>query len=407
MMSKPASYLVRSALTLLVLIAALVTTACGTSSTSIATSTGPDPVKCQVSLASPSSIDASGGAAMLSVTTQPECAWSVSSGVNWISVSPASGQGPGNVEVRVTANDGSSTREADIIVNDSRVRVSQRAPCRYALAPDNQILAAGGGGGTVTVTTNGECAWTAATDVSWIRVTSPLSGSGNGNVNFTVSANSGTDRTGSIEVGGQRSVVTQTGVIASSCTYAIFPASQNISATGGAGSPVSVTTQNGCRWTATSNASWITVTSGASGTANGSVGFAVAANSADARTGTVTIAGRPFTVTQAAVATSPVPAPAPTPTPTPPPPPASCEYSISPRDVKVDAAGGTRTINVSTASGCTWTASTADSWITITSAASGTGSGSVTVSIARNGGKKRNGSVTIAGQNFKVEQAED
>jgi hypothetical protein len=64
---------------------------------------------------------------------------------------------------------------------------------------------------------------------------------------------------------------------------------------------VTVTTTSGCAWTAGSNAPWLTITSGASGTGNGTVGFAAAANTGVARTGTLTIAGQPFTVTQAAV----------------------------------------------------------------------------------------------------------
>ena len=52
-----------------------------------------------------------------------------------------------------------------------------------------------------------------------------------------------------------------------------------------------------------SNASWMTVTSGASGSGPGTVAFSVAANTGAARTGTLTIAGQTFTVTQAAPCT--------------------------------------------------------------------------------------------------------
>ncbi|MGH9801127.1 MAG: putative Ig domain-containing protein, partial [Blastocatellia bacterium] len=53
----------------------------------------------------------------------------------------------------------------------------------------------------------------------------------------------------------------------------------------------------GCAWTATRNAAWILL-SNFGGTGNGSVGFMVAANSGPQRTGTMTIAGLTFTVTQ-------------------------------------------------------------------------------------------------------------
>jgi hypothetical protein len=82
------------------------------------------------------------------------------------------------------------------------------------------------------------------------------------------------------------------------CTYSIFPTSQSFSSAGGSGS-VNVTAPSGCPWTATSNASWITITSGSSGNGNGTVNYSVASNpSTTPRTGTMTIAGQTFIVTQ-------------------------------------------------------------------------------------------------------------
>jgi hypothetical protein len=86
-----------------------------------------------------------------------------------------------------------------------------------------------------------------------------------------------------------------------SCSYSLSPSSQSLSQPVGSGS-VTVTTQSGCAWTAASNAGWITVTSGASGTGNGTVNYSVTQNTgAKSRTGTLTIAGKTFNVTQAGV----------------------------------------------------------------------------------------------------------
>lgn len=83
-------------------------------------------------------------------------------------------------------------------------------------------------------------------------------------------------------------------------TTSISPVSANFSAAGGLGS-VSVTATGA--WTATSNANWITVTSGAAGTGNGTVSYTVAANpSSSSRTGSITIAGLVFSVIQAGAA---------------------------------------------------------------------------------------------------------
>jgi hypothetical protein len=85
----------------------------------------------------------------------------------------------------------------------------------------------------------------------------------------------------------------------STCTYSISPPSQSLTQSGGTGT-VSVSTQSTCPWTASSGSSWLTITSGGSGTGNGTVQYSVAANtSASSRTASSTIAKSVFTVNQA------------------------------------------------------------------------------------------------------------
>ena len=171
------------------------------------------------------------------------------------------------------------------------------------------------------------------------------------------------------------------------CVYTISATSASVAATGGSGS-ISVTAGTGCPWTAASNVSWITVTSGASGTGNGVAQYAVGANtSAAARTGTLTVAGKTFTVTQAA-ATS------------------ACTYSISPVSASIAAAGGAGSVTVTAGAGCAWTAASGAAWLSIASGASGSGSGTVQYSAAANTGTAaRTGTLTIAGQTFTANQA--
>lgn len=83
------------------------------------------------------------------------------------------------------------------------------------------------------------------------------------------------------------------------CTYQLGATSQSMGASGGTGT-FSVTTTSGCNWSATPNASWIQITQGASGSGSGTVGFRVTANSGAARAGTITAAGKTFTVNQSA-----------------------------------------------------------------------------------------------------------
>ena len=82
------------------------------------------------------------------------------------------------------------------------------------------------------------------------------------------------------------------------CSYAITPQTKQFSAQDGSGE-VAVSTQNGCSWTAQSNVNWIAIALGNSGSGPGAVKYLVSSNSGVAsRTGTLTIAGQEFTVSQ-------------------------------------------------------------------------------------------------------------
>jgi hypothetical protein len=54
--------------------------------------------------------------------------------------------------------------------------------------------------------------------------------------------------------------------------------------------------------------------------------------------------------------------------------------------------------------GCSWTAVSQDSWITVTAGGSGSGNGTVTYSVAANPGAARKGTIRIAGKTFTVQQ---
>jgi Putative binding domain, N-terminal len=258
------------------------------------------------------------------------------------------------------------------------------SPCTYAINPTSQSMGQAAATGTVSVTSAGGCSWTAASNASWITITSGSTGSGNGTVGFSVAANSGGTRTGTLTIAGATFSLTQ----GAACAYQINPNNQSIGATGGPGTQVAVSTTSGCTWTATSNASWITVTSGASGSGNGNVNFNVAPNTGSStRTGTLTIAGQTFTVSQDRLV---------------------CTYDISPNNESFEEQGGNgEPIAVSASPGCAWTATSSVPWITITSGLSGVGNGTVRFRVDRNHGNQRTGTMIIAGKTFTVTQEED
>jgi hypothetical protein len=169
------------------------------------------------------------------------------------------------------------------------------ASCSYSISPTSQSFKANAGTGSISVTAQIGCAWNAASNASWITVTSGGSGSGNGMVNYSVAANTGSSpRTGTLTIAGQTFTVNQDG---SSCSYTIGPTGGSFMASGGVGL-ISVIGDLECSWTAVSNSSWVTITSGASGSGYGVVNYSVAAYSGSYRTGTMTIAGQTFTIYQ-------------------------------------------------------------------------------------------------------------
>ncbi|MCU1382794.1 MAG: Serine/threonine kinase associate protein KapC [Acidobacteria bacterium] len=92
---------------------------------------------------------------------------------------------------------------------------------------------------------------------------------------------------------------------APSCSFSITPlVTTTFAAEGGTGT-IAVTAGSGCAWTATSGATFVTITQGASGTSNGSVAFTVAANAGADRTAILTIAGSTVSLTQRAATSTP------------------------------------------------------------------------------------------------------
>ena len=384
--------IIRNLIRALVVVSALSVSACGSTATQSVTAPVGD--KCAVSLtSSPASFAADGGAGTVSVETQPECAWTASVGAVWLTdVSPTQGQGAGQLQFRVAANGSASARDGTITVNAQRAQIHQDgAACQFSVTPGAARVAATGGSGSFALSAAAGCPWSAASTVNWVTV-SPRSGSGPVTLAYTVASNAGPERSGSITVGGATFAITQdaagTAPPPGSCAASINPTSQSISAAAATGIAVAVTAASGCAWTASSNATWLTIASGASGSSNGTVVLNASANSGAARSGTVTIAGLTFTVNQAGTGTG------------------TCTYTLNPTSRSATASSSTgNQVAVSTTSGCTWTASSNASWLTVTAGASGSGNGNVTYSVASNTGPARTGTLTIAGLTFTVDQA--
>ena len=87
-----------------------------------------------------------------------------------------------------------------------------------------------------------------------------------------------------------------------SCSFGLASTSRAFPTSAASSGSVNVTTGGTCSWAAVSNHAWITITGGSSVTGNGTVSYSVGENTgAKRRTGTITIAGQTFTVTQEGV----------------------------------------------------------------------------------------------------------
>ncbi|MEN3332958.1 MAG: hypothetical protein V7641_2323 [Blastocatellia bacterium] len=170
--------------------------------------------------------------------------------------------------------------------------------CSGTLSPTSHVFPASGGDGSVSVTAPAGCNWTAASDVSWITLTSASSASGSAMVTFEVRENAtGSARSGTVTIGGQSFTAMQDSGLGDNCDYTISPTAQSFPAAGGNGT-LNVANAEGCAWQAVSNVGWITITSG-NGIGNGTVRYSVAANSGEtSRHATIAIAGRTFSIKQ-------------------------------------------------------------------------------------------------------------
>lgn len=331
---------------------------------------------------------AAGGEVTVNITafgTQGDpCGWTTVDGYTWLSLSRVAGNGSGSLKVTVAANNTGAARTAFIQIAGRSFTAFQSANCSYTVTPGTTQMHAQAGQGNINITTNtSSCNWTASESVPWITLPGTKSGLGNGTVPFSVTANTGLARSGTINISTATGTLTVTVNQASACSVSLGYTTRTVVAAG-ANQNLPVTASNSaCQWTATSNASWITLTNGGQHTGSVTLLYAVAANNGPQRTGTITVGGQVVTITQ----------------------PSGCSFSLSPMGRNFNANGGSGVINVLASNpACQWAAVSNDPWIAITDGATGIGTDTIVYTVAPNSGAARNGTATIAGKTFSVSQ---
>lgn len=346
------------------------------------------PTNCTYAIApSSQSFSASGGNGSVSVTTSANCQWTATSNVNWISLSSgATGTGNGSVNFTVAANPSLDARSGTLTIAEQTFTVTQAGatpnpvPNLTALSPATVLV----GSSNFALTVTG-ANFVSGAVVRWNDAERPTSFVSSTVLTAQIPASDVANvGTASVRVvnpapgGGASNALSLT---INSCSYVVQVPTLSFAAAGGTGT-ASVTTSAACGWTATSSASWLSLNS-ASSTGSGSLSFSVAANDGPTRSGTLTIAGQTFTITQNS----------------------GCSFSLNPTSQSFAAAGGSGSVSVSAGAGCTWTAASNDAWLTLSSSNSGSGNGSVSYSVSANSSTNaRSGSLTIAGLAFTVNQ---
>ena len=351
-------------------------------------------VSCTVGLSAPGDgVSASGGSGQVDVTTPAGCSYNTVSGPGWIRVtSGGSGSGPGPVALTYSVDPNSTTvaRTGTLGIGDKTYSITQDpTPCSVTVdaSAAGSPFGSAGGSGVLAVTANGDnCTWTASSPVPWAKL-APVFGTGNDTIHVTVTSNeeSTTSRTVNVTVAGQSVPVTQGGTV---CSYSLGSTTAGIPYGGGTGG-VTVGAPAVCGWTSTEDAGapWLTISS----TGNGGVAdvvFAASANpNASPRSGTLTIAGQAYVVTQAA---------------------APCLYGLAETRTTVASDGASHSFPFqTTAVGCSAQAVSYSGWLTVATNSSPDGaSGTVSFTAERNpAGVKRTGTIQLAGQLYTVSQS--
>lgn len=171
------------------------------------------------------------------------------------------------------------------------------------------------------------------------------------------------------------------------CVFQLTVTSSSVGADGGAAS-ISVSTGASCAWSARTDATWVTIQSGASGTGPGTIALAIAANvEPAAREGTVIVADQSVKLSQQGRA--------------------PCEYAIAPADARFDADGGPGLVTVTAPPHCAWTAASSDPWVALAVTA-GTGAGVVHYTVAEwSGAAERTATIRVADTNIAIRQSRD
>jgi hypothetical protein len=306
------------------------------------------------------------------------------------------------VKIEVGPNTASAERAGTLTVAGQTIAVRQDAAhCEIHVSPASASVGKDAVTGSFAVSATESCTWTAVSRAAWVTVVAGAAGTGDGTVTYGIDTNRDvTSRTGTIAVVDQLFTVTQAGdIVPPICEYAVRPVEFAPCMTAPAMS-ATITTQPGCSWTAAAGASWISLSSAASGNGPAVISFTVADNWDTPRRGVIEVrwptptAGQNLQIQQA-----------------------GCTYAVSTNAISIPALGGPGRFDVFQESdpntcggplqnGCTWIAQSDVPWMTVITPMPQSGDNTVAFSVMPNDGNAaRSGRISVRNQAVVVTQA--
>jgi DNA-binding beta-propeller fold protein YncE len=201
---------------------------------------------------------------------------------------------------------GADTFLANNVAPTSITVVNATVACAYSLQPNRVSSSPQAQSQSVRLMTSPGCAVSIANSLPWVTVVSNGSGEQAVTLNFQANTDA-TSRSGTITIAGQSLQLSQEGTPAPQpsapppevCLNSVTPSLVQLGASATPETTVAVSAPDGCRWTARSDSSWITLTGSAAAVGAGLVKYKVQVNGdAAPRTGTLTIGTHALTVRQ-------------------------------------------------------------------------------------------------------------
>jgi hypothetical protein len=334
----------------------------------------------------PSNRDVGAETGSTTFTISSNTSWTITDNATWLTVNPTSGSGDGTITATYTANSSTTARTATITVSgtgasDQQVTVTQSGIPTLSVTPSNRDVEADAGSTTFTISSN--TSWTVTDNAAWLTV-NPTSGSGDGTITATYSANTlASARTAIITISGtgvsdQQVTVKQNGTI----TLSVTPSNRNVGAESGS---TTFAISSNASWTVSDDATWLIINP-TTGSGNGTLTATYTSNtSPSARIATITISAggansQQVTVTQSGITT----------------------LSVTPSNRDVAAEEGSTTFIIS--SNTSWTVTDDADWLII-NPTTGNGNGTITASYTANGSASaRIATITVSGTGATSQQ---